>query len=441
MQTALVVGAGKTSVYLIEYLLKHAPRNKWNIIVADSNMDAIADKIGDDSYAEAVVLDITDNKQRASLVKRADIVISLMPPQLHHILAEDCLTHKKHLITASYVSPEMKALHEKAKQAGLMFMCEMGLDPGIDHMTAHSIINSIHKVAGSIIGFQSYAGGLIAPESDNNPWHYKFTWNPYNVVTAGNAGAKYLYKGKVVEIPYESVFANPGKGSKIQDVGQMMCYPNRDSLKYLELYDLPDVKTFIRGTYRYKGFIRAWNIIVHLGLTDTSDTVSAKTYAEWVRLKNNFDETSLKTQIADKMGITIDDKSITMIEWLGILYDEPITSNKRNSADILLDVLLRKWELKPRDRDMVIMVNEVEYEHKNNGKTKLRSTMVLKGENNKYSAMAKTVGLPMGILAKLILTKKVVPPTGVHIPNMQSIYKPVLAELEEHGIVFHEEVT
>ena len=441
MQTILVVGAGKTSVYLIDYLLSHAQRARWKVIVADNNLEAIIDKTNKHPSSEAHVLDIHDDKERAKLVSESDIVISLMPPELHTLLAKDCLKYKKHLITSSYISAEMKAMNEEAIEAGVMFMCEMGLDPGIDHMTASQLIYSIQKVAGVITSFKSYTGGLVSSESDTNPWHYKFSWNPRNVVLAGNKGAKYLANGKEVELTYHELFANPKKGAKIDGVGPLVYYPNRDSLDYLAQYDLKEAKTFMRATYRYQGFIKGWNVLVQLGLTDPDDHVKATTYADWVKEKNSFDDKSpLIQQAAKKTGIDTDDATMNMVAWLGIFEEEPIQPRKSNSADILLDILLRKWSMKPEDKDLVIMRHEIEYMHKSNKKTTITSTMTLKGENSKHSAMAKTVGLPMAILAKLIVTKKIKPPVGVHIPNMQAVYRPVLAELSEHGIVFRDEI-
>lgn len=442
MRKILVVGAGKTSVYLIEYLLELANTYNWQITVCDADINAAREKIGDSDNATAIELDITNDKARNKHVQDSDIIISLMPPHLHILLAKDCIEHKKHLITSSYVSPEMKELHKKATDSGLMFMCEMGLDPGIDHMTAHNIIYSIHKVAGSITGFKSYTGGLIAPESDDNPWHYKFSWNPMNVVTAGSAGAKYIDKGKEVSLNYNEVFANPGKGIKSTETGTLEYYANRDSLKYLEEYDLPEIESFLRATYRHKDFITAWNILVQLGLTDTADSVYADTYPEWIIAKNNLSrEVLLRKQIAERFSLKEDSRYINMIDWLGILDDYKIAEPGKSSAKILLNVLKDKWDMKEDDKDMIVMRHEISYSHRGNSDTNLSCTMVLKGESKKYSAMAKTVGLPMAILAKLILTEKVKPVPGVQIPNIPAIYKPVLAELEQHGIIFREEVS
>lgn len=442
MQTILVVGAGKTSIYLIEYLLEHSTANNWNIIVADANIEAIIDKTKGHKNSEPLALDITNEESRSEVVKRSDIVVSLMPPHLHIHLAKDCLKYKKNLITSSYVSPQMKELNDEAKNAGLMFMCEMGLDPGIDHMSASSMIHGIHKVAATVTSFKSYTGGLIAPECDDNPWHYKFTWNPKNIVLAGNMGAKHLVDGATVEVPYNDVFANPEKLNVSEEYGELVYYPNRDSLKYLEQYDLPEVKTFIRATLRYPDFCKGWDAIVKLGLTDDNTEILANNNADWLKERNSFEEHSnIQDQVASKLGIEKNSTIMKQLIWLGLFDNTAIKSKKKTSAEILLSILLDKWALKSEDKDLIVMIHEIEYQHRNKTQTKLTSTMTLKGEGYQHSAMAKTVGMPMAILTKLILTNKVTPPAGVHIPNMPSVYKPVLAELEEHGIVFHEKVS
>lgn len=441
MQTILIAGAGKSSVYLIHYLLSHASRNKWKVIVADGDANAIAEKISGSAYGEAAVIDITNAAEREPLVKRADIVVSLMPPHLHIHLAKDCLKHKKNLITSSYISDEMKAMDKDVKAAGLMFMCEMGLDPGIDHMTANKIIHSIHRVAGSITSFKSYCGGLIAPESDNNPWHYKFSWNPKNIVTAGMGGARYLSHGKHVDVPYEKMFEN-NKKIKVEEIGQLAYYPNRDSLRYLDIYDVPDIKTFMRATLRYPAFCKGWQALVLLGLTSQDDTFENKghTYHSWLKQKSGYASTgTVQHYIAKKLELADSDKVIAMLQWLGLFDETPLKPGKRCSGDILLEVLLDKWKMASAEKDMVVMQHEIEYLHKGK-KITLISSMVIKGENREMSAMAKTVGLPIGILARLVLNKKIVPPIGVLMPTMASVYRPVLTELAHYDIVFKEEV-
>jgi saccharopine dehydrogenase-like NADP-dependent oxidoreductase len=317
----------------------------------------------------------------------------------------------------------------------------MGLDPGIDHMTASKIINSIHKVAGRITAFRSYCGGLIAPESDNNPWHYKFSWNPKNIITAGLGGAKYLHNGKHVEVPYEKMFEH-NKKIKIPGLNALAYYPNRDSLKYLDLYDVSSVKTFMRATLRYPSFSRGWDALIKLGLTNQEDKfdTTGYTYAAWLRKKTNCEaEANLQQHVASILGAVNDDKVISLLEWLGVFSNVNVASGNLSSGEILLELLQDKWSMSEEDKDMVVMHHEVEYEHKGRMIT-LKSSMVLKGEGGEHSAMARTVGMPMAILATLILTKKLKPPVGVLLPVMQSVYRPVLRELEYNGISFTDEV-
>ncbi len=439
MSTILVAGAGKSSVYLIQFLLSNAKKYKWHVIVADGDKNAIAEKIGDHPNAEGIVLDITKTSDREALVKRADIVLSLMPPHLHVHLAKDCLKHKKNLITSSYTSEEIKKMHDQVKAAGLMFMSEMGLDPGIDHMSLNKIIYSIYRVAGSVYSIKSYCGGLVAPESDNNPWHYKFTWNPRNVITAGLGGAKYLSNGKEVTVPYEEIFDH-NKKIKVEGTGTYAYYPNRDSLDYLDSYHIPDIKTFMRATLRHPAFCIGWDAFVRFGMTTYEDEFvkTGATLTSWLMEKSGCDDReNLKAQILQKLGHEKDNKVISLLNWLGFFDDIPLRPGKSSSGEILLELLNEKWNLASAEKDMVIMQHEIEYVHKGK-KSKLISSMTLKGENKARSAMSKTVGYPMGILAKLILTKKITPPIGCCIPNMPEVYKPVLSELEHLGIEFKE---
>jgi saccharopine dehydrogenase-like NADP-dependent oxidoreductase len=440
MHTILVAGAGKSSIYLIEYLLSNASRNKWKVIIADGNADTILEKTGGSPHAEMAVIDITNASEREPLVERADMVVSLMPPHLHIHLAKDCLKHKKNLITSSYISPEMKAMDKEVKEAGLTFMCEMGLDPGIDHMTASQIIHSIQRVAAVITSFKSYCGGLIAPESDDNPWHYKFSWNPKNIITAGASGAKFLQNGKKVDVVYADMF-DSSKKIKVNELGSLAYYPNRDSLSYLDIYDVPDIKTFMRATLRHPAFCKGWSAIVDLGITTETDSFNkaGQTYASWMKAKTGHTKGDIVEHVANKLNLGKTDKVMGMLQWLGLFDEVPLGTGTASSADILLTLLLDKWKMEPHDKDMVVMQHEVEYLHKGK-KNKLTSTMVIKGESSHHSAMAKTVGLPMGILAKLMLTKKVNTPVGVLIPNMASVYRPILTELSHYGIDFTEEV-
>lgn len=443
MITVLVAGAGKSSTYLIEYLLQCAQRYKWEIIVADGSAEAISKKLGDHPHGRAAAIDITNDAERRPLVQQADLVVSLMPPHLHLLLAKDCLDFNKNLITASYVSPEMKELDQAAKEKGLLFMCEMGLDPGIDHMTASQIIHSIQKVRGSLCCFKSYCGGLVAPEDDDNPWHYKFSWNPRNVLMAGMAGAEFLQRKKPVQLDYKELF-DPRKKVKIDELGTLGYYPNRDSLHYLELYQTHEASTFMRATLRYPDFMCGWRALIDLGLTELDDHLpSFKTAQEWVAHKTGFGNGSsqnLQAHVAKKLNESLDSKTMSMLQWLGLFAGEPLSGQSANSSGALEEILLRKWALGPDDKDMVVMAHEMEYEQ-GGQRHHMTSTMILKGEGGDRSAMAKTVGLPMAILAELLIHGKISQlPTGVCVPTMPAIYKPVLKRLEHQGIVFKEEV-
>ena len=441
MSTILIAGAGKSSSSLIHYILSHAQQHKWNVVIADGDANAIREKINGSPHARAAAIDITQAREREPLVAQADMVVSLMPPQLHILLAKDCLQHRKNLITSSYISPEMREMGNAVKEAGLMFMCEMGLDPGIDHMTATKLIHGIHRVSGTITGFKSYCGGLVAPESDNNPWHYKFTWNPRNVVTAGFGGASYLQNGRHTDVPYEKMFGH-NKKIKVADIGQLAYYPNRDSLSYLDVYEVPGIQTFMRATLRHPAFCKGWQALILLGLTDQADVHEATghTWRTWLQLKTAHNgEGPLTRHVAARLGISENDHVMAMLQWLGIFDEIPLKPGRRSSADILLGLLLEKWKLEPEDKDMVAMQHEIEYQHKGR-KVRVTSAMVLKGENSGHSAMAKTVGLPIAVLARLALNKKITPPAGVLIPNMPAVYKPVLTELARYGIVFDEVV-
>lgn len=439
MKQILVAGAGKSSSYLIDYLLKNS-KTDWRVVVMDASADAIAEKIKNHPRGVAAVIDVTNDAEREPLVAAADIVLSILPPGLHYILAKDCLKYKKHLITSSYVSPEIMAMDKEVKDAGLLFMCEMGLDPGIDHMSAMSIIHSIQKIAGSIVSFKSFCGGLIAPESDDNPWHYKISWNPRNIIMAGKAGAEWIEGGKVQKMDYHSLYANTKK-IKVEGLGSFSYYPNRDSLKYLDLYNVHDVQTFMRATLRYPAFTKGWNFVVKMGLTQDDDQfdTTAKTYADWVAAKTGIQISGddQVMQIAERYGI--DDKSLKMLEWLEIFDTRKFIKCQGicSSADIIQDILEEKWKLNIMDKDMVVMQHQVIYERRG-VISNLTSNLVVKGENSLYSAMAKTVGLPMAILARKILTDGLPSKhlTGVRIPVMPEVYVHVLKELKKSGVEF-----
>ncbi|NDC43325.1 MAG: hypothetical protein EBZ77_17545 [Chitinophagia bacterium] len=300
------------------------------------------------------------------------------------------------------------------------------------------MIHSIHAGGGRISSFKSYCGGLIAPESDDNPWHYKFTWNPKNIITAGVGGSRYLLEGNEVFVPYQQIFDN-NPAIHIDGVGPLAWYPNRDSLKYLELYAIPDITTFLRATFRYPEFCAGWQALIQLGLTVLDDAFETHglTCADWLIKKLGEGRVAtLKHDVAQKLGLAENDHVLVMLEWLGLFSETPLPAGWLTSGEILLALLLDKWHMNAADRDMVVMQHEIGYSHPTEGNRVITSTLVIKGDDRDHSAMAKTVGMPMALLAEQVLTGTVAPIPGVLIPNMAAIYEPVLAALEGHGIVF-----
>jgi saccharopine dehydrogenase-like NADP-dependent oxidoreductase len=440
----LIAGAGKSANHLIDYFLKESIQQNWFITVADGDAKTLTQKVGSHPNALGIVLDINNAKDRQALVKQADIVVSLMPPHLHILFAKDCLQFGKHLITSSYISPELKELNTAAKEAGLMFMCEMGLDPGIDHMSASMLIHDINRVASDIVSFKSYCGGLIAPNSDNNPWHYKFTWNPINIINAGKSGATYLEHGNEIHVQYADIFKNAASLS-IDQLGDFVYYPNRDSLDYIDIYQVHGVDTFLRATIRNKEFCMGWYALIKLGMTDSSTEYNCKSYSHATLLKaiTKYSDTSISIveHIGKLLNISLNSELMKMLHYLDLFSEvDFIELDKTTAADFLFSILLKKWDMNENDQDMVIMQHDITYKHKHKLHS-ISSTLVAYGENKHFSAMSKTVGLPMAILTKLILTKQISSlPSGVLIPTMQQIYKPVLKELAKHQIVFTEKI-
>lgn len=437
MRKILLIGAGKSSSYLVKYLSDHSQAENWQIVVADANKkqaEAITAKLAN---CTPIAFNATDEKEREQYIKDSDIVISLLPATLHSLIAEDCIKYSKHLVTASYTSPEMRGLSDAAKKADLVFLTEMGLDPGIDHMSAKRLIDGIAEDGGEVTVFKSYCGGLIAPESDDNPWNYKVTWNPRNVVLAGQGTSRYLDDGQIKYIPYSRVFSQIEK-IKVPGEGGYDAYVNRDSLKYIEPYGIKNAKTVLRGTLRHKGFSKKWNCLVALGVTDDSFVIEDASELTYKQFANSFlpAKTELDAFLWKNFEIEKGDKEYKAIDWLGLLSDEKIGMTYVTPAQILQKLLEKKLKLKPKDKDMIVMYHEI---HCKKGKKEsvVQSSLEVKGENSQYTAMAKTVGLPLAMAAKLILNNKV-KSRGVIIPVQKEIYIPVLKELEQYGVKFTE---
>ena len=441
MKNLLIIGAGRSATVLINYILEQARQHNFFVTVADADLELAKKKIHDHPNGRATWLDASKPNDRRDVIQRHDVVVSLLPPQMHLEVAQDCIVLGKHMVTASYVSKQVFRLGDEARQRALVFMNELGLDPGIDHMSAMQRIHQIKEKGGKITAFYSYTGGLVAPESDDNPWHYKFSWNPRNVVLAGQGTAQFLEDGKLKYIPYRRLFRQY-RLVDIPGMGQWEVYANRDSLLYKDAYGLQDIQTLFRGTIRHRGFCDAWNALVRIGLTDAtfpivdSDKLTCHDLME-AFLGISRHTGSVKDRIAKLIEVEPESEVMQKLEWLGLFSKKRIKVNNGTPALILEELLLEKWALQPQDKDMVIMQHVFEYELQRK-KRKLTSTLIMKGNDGTDTAMSKLVGLPLGIFVKLLLLGKV-SPTGVSIPTMPEVYEPVMKELEEYGVKFIEE--
>jgi saccharopine dehydrogenase (NADP+, L-glutamate forming) len=439
LKNILVIGAGRSASSLIKYLLEHSTAENWSVTVGDVSLELVKQKTNNHPNARAIVFDITNDQQREDEIKRADMVISMLPATMHMNVARDCVRFKKHLATASYVSKEMGELDAEAKAAGIILMNETGLDPGIDHASAMKVIDDIHEQGGELTSFKSFCGGLVAPESNDNPWGYKFSWNPRNVVLAGQGTAQYIEHGEYKYLPYNRLFTQIDT-IEVEGHGKFDAYANRDSLSYRKLYNISGIPTMLRGTLRMPGYCKAWNVFVKLGLTDDTYKIEASesmTYRWLLEAYLPAGKSTTKQKLVAFMGNEMDAEALSKIEWLGVFEDRKIRLANATPAQILQDLLEEKWKLQPHDKDMIVMQHLFEYTTKDKKTQKLTSSLVVKGEDQVYTAMAKTVGLPLAIASKMILQGKI-KARGVVIPTTKEIYEPLLAELETFGIVFEE---
>ena len=441
MRNILIIGAGKSSSYLIKYLLDKSQSEQLHITIGDLNVDNAKKLVGSHPNTDVIHLDVFNAASRVAAVKKADIVISMLPARFHIEVAKDCITYKKNMVTASYVSEEMQALDAEAKANNLIFMNEIGVDPGLDHMSAMQVINRIRDKGGKMILFESFTGGLVAPESDNNLWNYKFTWNPRNVVVAGQGGAaKFLQENQFKYIPYNRLFRRT-EFLDVEGYDRFEAYANRDSLKYQQIYGLDHIKTLYRGTMRRVGFSRAWNVFVQLGMTDDSYTIDDSANMSYRDFVNSFlpysptDSVELKFRHALK----IDQDDIVWDKFLELdIFNSKkmVELDKATPAQILQKILMDSWTLDETDKDMLVMYHKFGYEL-NGEKHQIDATMVTLGKDQTYTAMAKTVGLPVAIATLAILNGKIKTP-GVQIPITKEVYTPILKELEAYDIIFKE---
>lgn len=496
MKKILLFGAGKSASVLIRFLEQLAIEKKWLVTIADTNAELLQQKVKPNQFIQAIQLNIEDDATRQSLIEQTDLVISMMPPALHYFIALDCIALKKHLLTASYTDEQIKKHATEIKDNNLIFLYEMGLDPGIDHMSAMQIIHHIQEKNGIVTSFKSHCGGLIAPESDNNPWHYKISWNPRNIILAGKAGAVYKLNNQIIQLPYENLF-NYQNTIQTANETNYAYYANRDSLSYINLYGLQEAASFLRTTLRHPEFILGWKNIIELQLTNEEKvyetngmsianffSIHFKKYgfekwianmvekklslsnsmmqeiANWMKVDEksaeqgesttedflSVDENgNLKTSNINSSAAAIANNihevniSLQQLFYLGLEDETFINKGLCSAADILQFILEQKLALQPNDKDLIVMVHEIEYVL-DSKKYAITSTLELKGENNIATAMAKTVGLPLGIAAQLILENKI-NCTGLHIPTIKEIYNPVLKALAKEGIRFMETIT
>lgn len=441
MRNVLIIGAGRSASSLIKYLLEKSESENLHLTIGDLSLELAQRKTKDHKNATAIALDIHNEAQRQAEIQKADIVISMLPAHMHIEVAKDCISFKKHMVTASYISDAMQALDAQAKENGLVFMNEVGLDPGIDHMSAMKVIDEIREQGGKMILFESFCGGLVAPESDTNLWNYKFTWAPRNVVLAGQGGAaKFIQEGTYKYIPYNKLFRRT-EFLEVEGYGRFEVYANRDSLKYRSVYDLDDALTVYRGTIRRVGYSKAWDMFVQLGMTDDTyviDNSENMSFREFVNLFLPYHPTdSVEIKLRHQLKIDQDDVMWDKLVELDLFNPNKIVGLKNATpAQMLEKILTDSWTLQPEDKDMIVMYHKFGYELDGEHK-QIDATMVCIGDDQTYTAMAKTVGLPVAMATLQILNGNI-KTAGVQLPIKKEVYKPILKELEDYGVIFHE---
>jgi len=439
MLKVVIFGAGKSSSYLIKKLQEISTEISLHITLVDKNWDLLPDNCKNNNNTTYTLININDTEITKTLIKSQNLVISMLPAELHISIAKACIELKKNMLTASYVSDQMQELDTQARENNLLFLNEIGVDPGLDHMSAMALLNNLKKRGATINSFYSHTGGLISITTPNS-WNYKFTWNPKNVITAGSEGAIFLKNGKKTNIDYNSVFTEitPVKLNN-QNYDS---YPNRNSLNYIEKYDLSNIENLYRGTLRYEGYCEAWNVFVQLGMTNNSkiltfsESASRKEFLSYFLNKNSEVEISF----CEIFNTNKDSPIFKKIEILDFFNNsKKIVLTKGTAADILLSILKEDWKMQEEDIDTLLMQHEIQYTLSGNN-YKTTSELSVLGKDQQYTAMAKTVGAPMFEAALLMLQNKIYL-TGVHIPTKPMIFQPILDRLKNHGLKFIEQTT
>ncbi|MCC6840131.1 MAG: saccharopine dehydrogenase NADP-binding domain-containing protein [Flavobacteriales bacterium] len=442
MRSILLLGAGRSASSLIEYLLKHAAQQQWTLTVAERDL-AQARKLvqGGEGAAHVVELDAAQAEARAALIAGHDLVISMLPAFMHMDVLRDCLRLRKHVITPSYVPDALWPMDAEFKQAGLTVLNEMGADPGIDHMSAMRILDGLRAKGARMEAFESYCGGLVAPESDDNPWGYKFSWNPRNVVLAGQGpAARYIHHGQLKYIPYHQLFRRTTRVA-LPGLGAFDGYANRDSLKYRGIYGIADIPTMLRGTLRKEGYCEAWDALVQLGCTEDGFNLELPAEATWTDYLCAFlpegGGTDVRLATAKYLGLEPTGRAMKKLEWLGLFGTGAIGQAGLTPAATLQRLLESKWVLGPGDKDLLVMWHRFRYTVENCTR-EIHASLSVIGRDSIHTAMAQCVGLPIGIGAKLLLNGQV-RQHGVLLPLAPGLYNPILDELAELGIAFREQ--
>lgn len=441
MTQILILGAGMSSSSLITYLLNKSEAKNWHLLVCDQSLDLAKKKVANHPRGEAISFDIFDEGERHAVISKADVVVSMLPASFHIIVAKSCLQYGKHMLTASYITEELGALEAEFKAKGLLFLGELGLDPGIDHMSAMKVIDHIRTQGHELTGFETFTGGLLSEASEEgNPWQYKFTWNPRNVVLAGQGIVKFRQEGRYKYIPYHKLFRRT-EIIHIPGHGYFEGYANRDSLKYLSLYHLQGIPTLYRGTLRRPGFCKAWNIFVQLGATDDTyqmENVAEMTHRQFLNSFLSFNpQDSVELKLAHYLGLDIDGEEMFKLQWLGLFEETLVGLQKGSPAQILEHILRKKWTMTEEENDRIVMWHKFDFID-NGVHRQIQSHMVAVGENVTDTAMAKTVGLPLAIATCLVAEGKVDLEPGMHIPTVAPLYEPILEELAKLGFEFEE---
>jgi saccharopine dehydrogenase-like NADP-dependent oxidoreductase len=444
MKRILILGAGRSATALINFLVGKAKEDNTYVTVADMDGSLAEKAVGVSEFAKGIQLNALNEEERLPLIQEADVVISMLPAHLHIDIVKSCLANNKHIITPSYLTEEIDALHQEALDKNLLVLNELGLDPGIDHMSAMQIIDGIRNKGGEILEFESFTGGLLDSKTElTNPWRYKFTWNPRNVVLAGQGRAvKFIQNGTYKYIPYHKLFRRTEK-IEIDEHGKFEGYANRDSLKYRSVYKLEDARTIFRGTLRRPGYCRAWDMFVQLGVTDDSynmEGVSTMTHRDFFNSFLAYNATdSVELKMMHYLNLRQDDDVLLeKLDWIGVFSSELVgLEGKVSPAKILQHILEKKWTLEPHETDRCVMWHKFIYKMQDGVEKELHSSMVVEGEDSVNTSMALTVGLPLGIAARLILQGKL-KESGVRLPIHASIYEPILEELKKYGVLFNE---